>query len=184
MVRIRRCIVASSGSSLALYIEHRDELLNYANKLLQDRAIAEDVVQEAWIRLSAKDGQGDEITNPLNYLFAIVRNLALDWVRRRPRDAPSDTRSTKWEAIPDNQPSAEEIILHRDQMRLLMDAISELPERTQIAFRMYRIEEKTLQQIADHLNISVARTFQLVRDAGVHATQRFVRYMDKTTDRK
>lgn len=176
--------MAPSDSSLALYIEHRDELLNYANKLLQDRATAEDVVQEAWIRLSAKDGQGDEITNPLSYLFAIVRNLALDWAKRRPREAPSGTGSTEWETIPDNQPSAEEVVLHRDQMRLLMEAISELPERTQIAFRMYRIEEKTLQQIADHLNISVARTFQMVRDAGVHATRRFVGYVDRTTNQK
>jgi RNA polymerase sigma-70 factor (ECF subfamily) len=169
---------------LALYVEHRDELVNYANKLLQDRAIAEDVVQEAWIRLSAKDERGDEITNPLSYLFAIVRNLALDWAKRRPREAPSQTASIEWEAIPDNQPSAEEVILHRDQMRLLMEAISELPERTQIAFRMYRLEEKTLQQIADHLNISVARTFQMVRDAGVHATRRLVGYMDRTTSQK
>lgn len=176
--------MAPSDSSLALYIEHRDELLNYANKLLQDRAIAEDVVQEAWIRLSAKDGQGDEITNPLSYLFAIVRNLALDWAKRRPREVPSETGRTEWEAIADSQPSAEEVVLHRDQMRLLMEAISELPERTQIAFRMYRIEEKTLQQIADHLNISVARTFQMVRDAGVHATRRLIGYMDKTTNQK
>ena len=62
--------------------------------------------------------------------------------------------------------------------RLLAEAIAELPERTQTAFRMYRLEDKTLQQIADHLGISVARTFQLVRDAGAHATRRLIGQRD------
>lgn len=171
--------MAPSDSPLAVYIAHRDELLHYANKLLQDRSSAEDVVQEAWIRLSTRDSRGDEIAHPLGYLYSIVRNLALDLVKRRPRETSADIQSGPWNALPDDRPSAEEIVLQRDEMRLLMQAIAELPERTQIAFRMYRLEEKTLQQVADHLNISVARTFQMVRDAGVHATRRLLRHREE-----
>jgi RNA polymerase sigma factor (sigma-70 family) len=53
-----------------------------------------------------------------------------------------------------------------------MEALSELPERTQIAFRLYKFEEKTLQEIADFLNVSVSRAHQLVREGLVHATRR------------
>lgn len=175
--------VSPVDSSLTVYIEHRDELLNYANKFVQDRASAEDVVQEAWLRLSARSSTAEEIGNPLSYLYAIVRNLALDWAKRRPREATVDTGSAPWDLVPDDRPSAEEIVLQRDEMRQLMEAIAELPERTQVAFRMYRIQEKTLQQVADHLGISVARTFQMVRDAGVHATRRLLAYRDKSTAR-
>lgn len=171
--------------SLALYIEYRDELVEYASRLLQqDRAKAEDVVQEAWIRLSARHGQGVEILNPLHYMYSIVRNLALDVLQRRTRETVADTALAPYDTIPLEQPSAEDVVFHRNRLRVLAEAIAELPERTQIAFRMYRLEEKTLQVIADHLGISVARTFQLVRDAGAHATRRLLAQSDASNDRK
>lgn len=174
-----------SDPSLALYVEYRDDLVEYASRLLhQDRSKAEDVVQEAWIRLSARHGQGTEILNPLHYMYSIVRNLALDILSRTTRETVVDTALAPYDTIPHEQPSAEEVVFHRDRLRILADAISELPERTQVAFRMYRLEEKTLQVIADHLNISVARTFQLVRDAGAHATRRLLAQSDNATGQK
>lgn len=164
--------MAPSDSSLTVYIEHRDELLNYANKFLQDRAIAEDVVQEAWLRLSARDGQGEEIAHTLRYLYSIVRNLALDWIRRGPREVAEAPDSSTWRLLPAQEPSAEDVVVQRDEIRALMEAISELPERTQAAFRMYKLEEKSLQEVADFLNVSVGRTHQIVREALLHATQR------------
>lgn len=171
--------MASSVSSLSVYIEHRDELLNYANKFLNDRAIAEDIVQEAWLRFSARSGQGEEINNPLTYLYTIVRNLALDWVRRGPRETLDPTKRPELESLPDAAPTAEDVVLQRDEMRVLLAAIAELPERTQLAFRLYKLEEQTLQEVADRMGISVPRTHQLVREAMVHATRRLVGETDK-----
>lgn len=149
--------------------------MEYASRLLNhDRSKAEDVVQEAWIRLSARHGQGAKIVNPLHYMYSIVRNLAFDILSRATRETVADTATSPYDTIPNEAPSAEDVVIHRDRLRLLADAISELPERTQIAFRMYRLEGRTLQHIADHLGISVARTFQLVRDAGAHATRHLV----------
>lgn len=164
--------MAPSNSSLTVYIEHRDDLLNYANKFLKDRAVAEDVVQEAWIRLSARDGGGEEIAQPLAYLYSIVRNLALDWMRRGPREMPVALQTEPWVSLTDPAPSSEAVVAQRDEIRVLLQAIAELPERTQTAFRMYRLEEKTLHQVAEALNVSVARAHQMVREAGLHATER------------
>lgn len=167
--------MAPADPSLGLYVAHRDELVEYATRLLnQDRSKAEDVVQEAWIRLSARHGQGAEIVNPLHYMYSIVRNLAFDILSRATRETVADTAAAPYDTVPHEAPSAEDVVIQRDRLRLLADAIAELPERTQIAFRMYRLEGKTLQQIADHLDISVARTFQIVRDAGAHATRRLL----------
>ena len=62
--------------------------------------------------------------------------------------------------------------MQRDQFLAVMDAVSKLPERTQIAFRMYKLEEKTLQEIADSLGVSVSRAHQMVRDGLACATKR------------
>ncbi len=175
----------SPGSLSTLYVAHRDDLVDYASRLLnQDRSKAEDVVQEAWIRLSARHGQGAEILNPLHYMYSIVRNLALDILSRTTRETVADTAQAPYDTIPHEAPSAEEVVFHRDRLRILADAIAELPERTQIAFRMYKLEEKTLQQIADHLGISIARTFQLVRDAGAHATRRLLARSDRPDEQE
>ena len=39
-------------ATLALYMAHRRELVNYASGIVGDRARAEDVVQEAYLRFS------------------------------------------------------------------------------------------------------------------------------------
>ena len=166
--------MAPSDTSLTVYIEHRDDLLKYANKFLRDRAVAEDVVQEAWIRLSARDGNGEDIAHPRSYLYSIVRNLALDWMRRGPRETTVPAGTPPWASVPDPAPSSETVVLQRDEMRVLLEAVAELPEKVQAAFRLYRLEEKTLQEVAALLNVSVARAHQMVREAGVHATERLL----------
>lgn len=166
--------MAPSPTSFSVYIEHRDELLNYANRFLGDRAIAEDVVQEAWLRLSSRDAKGQEIGQPLSYLYSIVRNLALDWGKRRVREVPQSPASVTWQSLPAAAPTAEDVVLQRDEFRALLDAIQELPERTQLAFRMYKLEERPLQEVADRLKLSVPRTHQIVAEALVHAMQRLL----------
>lgn len=166
--------MAPSSTSLSVYVEHRADLLNYANRLLGDRAIAEDVVQEAWLRLSARDGKGQEIGHPLSYLYSIVRNLALDWGKRRLREVPQAPDSVAWQVLPAPAPTAEDVVLQRDEFRALLGAIHELPERTQIAFRMYKLEQRPLQEVADHLKLSVPRTHQIVAEALLHAMQRLL----------
>ena len=58
--------MAPADPALAIYIEHRDELLNYASRIVRDRASAEDVVQEAWLRFSERTQRGGDIVQPAN----------------------------------------------------------------------------------------------------------------------
>jgi len=153
-------------------MEHRDELLSYAYRYLQDRAIAEDVVQEAWLRLAARRDHGDEIRNTLNYLYTIVRNLALDWMRRGPREVSEAPNSALWQDLASDEPSVERVVVQRDEMRVLMEAVAELSPRVQLAFRLYKLEEKPLQEVANRIGVSLSRAHQMVCEALLHATQR------------
>ena len=164
-----------SKSTLALYLQHRSALVSYASRILGDRAQAEDVVQEAYIRLSAAEAGGRSeysVVRPVAYLYRIVRNLALDWVRRSSIDAAASTVLNQLHAVDGQMPSAESVLVRRDQLRLLANAMGELPQRTRIAFNMYRVEGFTLQQVAHRLGISVTRAHQLVQEAIVHGANR------------
>ncbi|MPZ30469.1 MAG: sigma-70 family RNA polymerase sigma factor [Rhodospirillales bacterium] len=159
------------ADTTGLFVEHRGSLVNYANGIVDDRASAEDVVQEAYLRFSAAAAKDDQIVNPVSYLYRIVRNLALDWQRRRSVEAPRAVTPVM-ENLPSDTPSAERVLFYRDELRVISEALAELPERTRIAFRMYRLEGRTLQAIADHLGVSVVRTHQLVKEAILHAARR------------
>ncbi|MZE68821.1 sigma-70 family RNA polymerase sigma factor [Streptomyces sp. SID5789] len=63
--------------------EHRDALVSYAEKMLSDHGLAEDVVQETLVRawrnadrLLAMDG------SLRGWLFTVTRHLVVDWVRK------------------------------------------------------------------------------------------------------
>ncbi|MBS0221317.1 MAG: sigma-70 family RNA polymerase sigma factor [Proteobacteria bacterium] len=153
-------------------MEHRGDLLKYASRIVRDEAAAEDVVQEAYLRFSARSGQIGEINQPLGYLYRIVRNLALDWASRASAQAPITASSTTIESVPHDAPSAEQVLYYRDELRILGEAVAELPERTRIAFRMYKLEGRSLQEVAARLNVSVVRAHQLVKEAALHAARR------------
>jgi RNA polymerase sigma factor (sigma-70 family) len=164
--------MSPADSALAVYIEHRDDLLNYASRIVRDRASAEDVVQEAWLRFSERTKRGGDIAQPANYLYTIVRNLALDWLNRTSRNAPQMASDKALEGIPSEAPSAERILYYRDELRVLEALVCELPERTQIAFRMYRVERRPLKEVAERLGVSVPRVHKMVTDAILHCTLR------------
>ena len=162
------------ADTLALYTENRDELLNYAARIVRDRASAEDIVQEAWLRFSDRLQRGGEVRQPLNYLYTVVRNLALNLVRRAAMQGKVVVAVSEVENIVHDTPSAEQVLYYKDELRVMSDAIAELPERTQIAFRMYKVEGRPLHEIAARLDISVPRAHQIVKEAGLHAARRLL----------
>jgi RNA polymerase sigma-70 factor (ECF subfamily) len=167
----------SHAEPTLVYLAHRDALVQYAKAIIGDATRAEDVVQEAYIRFSTASGKvaerGQPIVHPLGYLYGIVRNLALDWVRRASRDAtPSSLDSNEIAAVASDTPTAETVLLHRDELRVLAEALAELPERTRLAFNMSRLEGHSLQEVAERLGVSVSRAHQMVRTAMIHGARR------------
>jgi len=157
--------MAPADPSLALYMAHRDALLNYAHSIVRDRASAEDLVQEAWLRFSSRSVQSAEIGQPTSYLYTIVRNLSRDWLRRSASSPAVPATPEALEAVASDAPSAERVLYYRDELRVFDQVLSELPGRTQRALILYRFEKRTLQEIADELGVSVARVHTMIRQA-------------------
>ena len=68
-------------SLLQSFAAHRDALLRFLARKLDDRSLAEDFTQETWLRAANSPG-GAAIGNPRSYLFRIASNLVLDHKRR------------------------------------------------------------------------------------------------------
>jgi RNA polymerase sigma factor (sigma-70 family) len=151
----------------ALFIEHRGSLVDYAARIVGSRAEAEDVVQEAWFRLNGIEDP-DRIREPIAYLYRLVRNLAVDTQRSLRREVARSVPEGSALALADDSPSPERTAAERDELRVVLEALADLPERTRIAVRMNRIEGRKLREVAQHLDLSVTRTFNLIVEGIAH----------------
>lgn len=163
--------MAGSNRHLSIYLAHRVELVDYATRIVGDRARGEDVVQEAFLRFrsTAADRPLDE---PLGYLRRIVRNLAIDWTRRLSNERRTFDDGAEHAAVADDSPSQEASLVARDELRIVMAAMAELPERTRVALTMHRFDGCKLREIAAHLGISVALAHALVFEGLEHCRRR------------
>ncbi|MGE8306872.1 MULTISPECIES: sigma-70 family RNA polymerase sigma factor [Pseudomonas] len=160
-----------ADDKLQLYLAHRAALVDYARPIVGCRARAEDVVQEAWLRFSGQDDDAD-IRHPASYLYRIVRNLALDQTRRTATEKAQPDGDDILAELPSSSASPEQAVSQQNELDAISRALEELPQRTRIAFEMHRLGGFTLQQVANHLNVSVSLVHQLVRDAMSHCMAR------------
>lgn len=155
--------VSRRDDTLSIFLTQRPALIRYAASLIGDRAEAEDLVQEAWLRFNAV-AASRWIEEPAGYLHRIVRNLILDGRRRqslerRLFDANAERVA---ETVPSDEPSASATAEAKDELAIVRDTIAAMPERMRIAFEMHRFQGVKLVDIAAHLRISKSLAHELV----------------------
>lgn len=126
-------------------------VFGHANRLLGDRAEAEDVAQEALLRLwkiAPEWRQGEaKITT---WLYRVVANLCTDRLRKR--------RGVALESVPepeDDAASPAEQMQERARADALQGALADLPDRQRQAVVLRHIEGLANPEIAEVMEISV-----------------------------
>ncbi|HEX2275075.1 MAG TPA: SigE family RNA polymerase sigma factor [Acidimicrobiales bacterium] len=123
-------------------------LVRLARLFVDDRNAAEDLVQEAFIRLARSAKRIEDEAKAAAYLRSIVLNLARDHNRRGlvslRHHLPFD----------DARASTEDEIVVRDDHRQVLDALRELPGRQRDCLILRYYQELGIDDIADTLGIS------------------------------
>lgn len=158
---------AQTQRQIAFFLEHRPALVDYAARLLGSRDQAEDIVQDAFLRLKPKDSDEYAPRQVLSYLYSIVRNLALDQLKRRNIETRGRDIDPPFWILPQDLGTPEEAVLFADQARVASQTLDGLPPDTRLAIELYRIEGWTLEAIASELKISVATAHRLIRNGMV-----------------
>lgn len=117
----------------------------------------EDLAQEAWIKL-VRNGSA-ALAAPVPYLRRIVTTLAIDHARGRKRQL-SSAEVADILSVPDDAPGPDVQAEHRDQLRVLMRVIDQLPERQRRMLVASRIEQRRHADIAQEFGVST-RTVEL-----------------------
>ncbi|MEM6480896.1 MAG: sigma-70 family RNA polymerase sigma factor [Pseudomonadota bacterium] len=141
------------------FCDERHDLVALARALVGHDDIAEDIVQESWLRWQRHDYP----TNHAKPIFVrIIKNLAADWHRHRAIEA----RNYRIHAmLRGDTPDTERIVVARQQLRLVIEALRGLPEQNLEAFRLHRMEGMAFADIGAQLGISKAGAHRLVAQA-------------------
>ncbi len=157
-----RFAAGDSYAARQLAIRHTPRVLSVSYRVLGDYSEAEDVAQEAMLRLWQMAGDWRPgVARVSTWLFRVATNLSLDRLRQRRRrlrhfsgEDRSNTANDVNE-IEDNSTGAEQKLLETDRANALHAALANLPERSRAAVILRHIEQLSNPEIAEILNTSV-----------------------------
>lgn len=146
-----------SASNLdTVFLTQRLPLLRTLVKMVKNHSIAEELVQETYLRVARTLNQR-EVEHLEPFLFQTGRNLALDHLRHQrmqSRTMLDDVSDDVLQAIPSGAPSAEES-LHAEQLLIrLGSAVNQLSPRQQRIFILSRLHGCGYAEIAEQLDVS------------------------------
>ncbi len=126
-------------------------VLGFAARMLGDQAEAEDVAQEAMLRLwKAAPGWRQGEARVSTWVYRVTRNLCIDRMRKRRMVDLEDVPEPADEAL-----GASETLMQADRARALQQAMARLPERQRAAVVLRHVEGRANPEIAEVLGVSV-----------------------------
>ncbi len=162
-------------TSLAEAVEaYYDDLRRFLRRRTGSPSMADDVVQETWLRAHASDAALPD--NPRAYLYRMAGNMAVDHVRRaRVRQGGAEAASQE-DLAPDQVPGPGadplEAVISQKELAALEAAVRELPARCREVFLLYRGQGLTMREIARRLSISDKTVEKHIARAMVHCRAR------------
>jgi len=133
-----------------MFAEQGASLVRLARVFCDDRDAAEDLVQEAFIRLHRSAGSIRDLGRAPAFLRSIVINLARDHNRRGLMSLRH--RASAEPPAPPIEP--DERVVHDDEVDKVLVALRTLPERQRACLVLHYYEELSIAEVADTLRIS------------------------------
>ncbi len=156
MLRVRQ---GDAGSFDELLRRYRTPLVKYFCRMVRDEALAEDLAQEAFLRVYKARHRYRPDARFTTWLYRIATNLALNAIRdvkgRRRQDGNGRTEDgeTSFEFV-DPKVSVEQQLIETDRGRMIREAIESLPANQRTAVILHKYQDVDYRQIAGILKVS------------------------------
>lgn len=140
---------AAFGRIIKHYYDH---LYGFAVFVTKSPPVAEEIVQDVFLSLWESRRQVPLLDRFEDWLFIITRNQAFKTLRKEVQRPGFLDELTAYFALAADSP--EQQLLLKESVELLRLAATTLPPRQQIIFKMSRLQELTLDEIATQLRLS------------------------------
>jgi len=132
---VRQAQAGEPGAFAALYARYQRKVLNYLYRFMGNRALAEEMAQETFLRAFVNIGRYRPTGSVAGWLYRIARNLSLNALRDRPPfreislDEPLESEEgslNKAEVVPGPGPRPDEEAIKEEQERVIQEAIVQI----------------------------------------------------------
>lgn len=150
---LRKLKLGSHDAFERIFHLYKNQLASNAHRLLRSSDLAEDLLQELFVKLWEQRSKIDTERPLGGYLHKIAVNIAYDYFRRAARDM---RRNGNLSVItPVTHEPVENTLFDKETRLALEKALQNLPQQQRQVFTLCKIEEKSYQEVAEMLNISV-----------------------------
>jgi RNA polymerase sigma-70 factor (ECF subfamily) len=156
MIRFQR---GDRSSFTQLVRRHQTGLYNFALRQLRVQSVAEDVVQEAFVRVVQNAADFKHEARFSTWVYTITRNLCIDQLRKRalrkhasldePRKSDEGDGPTLGEQTADSRASVEREATGTEIKARILDAVDELPEDQREVFLLRELSNLPFKEIAE-----------------------------------
>ena len=172
---LARFAAGDQSAARALSIRLLPGVLALARRMLNDASEAEDVAQEAMLRLwKIAPNWETGRAKPSTWLFRVTSNLCTDRLRKKRGSSLDDVAEPV-----DETPSAATQLQLRERADALNEAMADLPERQRIALHLRHFSERSNSEIAEILETSVEAVESLLARAKRALADRLLKHQDK-----
>jgi len=146
--KTKQCDITTFKS---LYLEYYKKLCFHAYKITKRNDIAEEVVQDVFVKIWEKRENLDLSGNISSYLYRAVLNESLNFLKKQKSTAYDENSIQNLKS----HSNFHEMEINQSEMRKeIRKAIKKLPDKTRRVFIMSRKLEFSYQEIANRLDIS------------------------------
>jgi RNA polymerase sigma-70 factor (ECF subfamily) len=178
LILLQRIVARDTAALADLYDRHSRLLFGLILRIIQDRAEAEEILQEVFVRVWTRAELFDpRLGGPTAWLVRIARNRAIDRLRaRRSRDA--GTTPNLNESMADRAASAtdirspEAVVLEAEKRGTVIDALALLPPEQRHLIEAAFFEGYTYSELAAHFGLPLGTVKTRIRAGIVAMRQR------------
>ncbi len=134
-----------------LFYQYYDELVNFSVTFVSTKMIAEEIVQDVFIKVWQRGEQNIVFINPRSYLYKATKNNSINYLKSKYHQDHSGFLEIEGDFKATDLSSTFE---HEELQQSIAKSVLKLPEKCRIIFILSRDQEMSYKEIAIHLDIS------------------------------
>lgn len=136
-----------------IFKQYFKSLHSYALMFLKDEALAEEAVQNVFVRIWEKKDQLNVLGSLKAYLYRAVHNESLNYLKHQ--KVRADYQLHYSNTMEEAQEQTEGKVIASELEKQILSALNDLPQQCRLIFQMSRFEQLKYQEIADQLGLSI-----------------------------
>ena len=174
---LQRIAARDTAAVAELYDRHSRLLFGLILRIVRDRAEAEEILQEAFVRVWTRAETFDaRLGGPLPWIVRLARNVAIDRLRARRSRAAIDTSPSSERLVAEgpasNIQSPEFVVIDAERRQALTNALAGLPPEQRQLIEAAFFEGYTHSELAQHFGLPLGTVKTRIRTGMIAMRQR------------